>query len=86
MKQILQTSVPYPDSLIWQLHRRYFHEYGNAAWESGDVPSGITSNRRAAYQNARVVLEALRHQPLDADETVYIVEVGSGSGTFAVNF
>jgi hypothetical protein len=86
MKQILQKSLPYPDSLIWQLHRRYFHEAGSAAWGSGSVPSRITSNRRAAYQNARVVLEALRQQNIAADETVFILEVGSGSGQFAVNF
>ena len=86
MKQILQKSVPYPDSLIWQLHRHYFHACGRPAWESGNVPSKITSNRRAAYQNARVVLEALRQQDFAADETAYILEVGSGSGQFAINF
>ena len=86
MRQILQKPVPYPDSLIWELHRRYFHQRGIAAWQSGEVPSGITSNRRAAYQNARIVPEALRDQQFDADETVYILEVGSGSGQFAINF
>ena len=48
--------------------------------------SATTSNSRAAYQNARVVFEALKNQDIEDQARITILEVASGLGVFAVHF
>lgn len=81
------TFVPLSESLIWELHRRYYHEKGVEAWQSNDVPSYVTTNPFIAHSYAQVALAFIRDMPLsDSDQPIYIVEMGAGSGRFAYHF
>ncbi|MEZ0368321.1 MAG: hypothetical protein ACAI44_04455, partial [Candidatus Sericytochromatia bacterium] len=86
MRIKLQDQVPYQDSLRWKIHDDYFQSRGADAFVEREVPSNITSNPAAAFQNARVLVEALRFQQLDPAAPVRILEVAGGLGIFAINF
>lgn len=79
----LQDFVPYQQSLKWQVQHLYYQNEGTNAWLSADVPFDITSNYRAAYQNARIVIKSFQAPPT---EPFYILETGAGVGLFALNF
>src|SRR5436305_1853534 len=88
MKIKIQESVPYKDSLKWQIHNNYFQKKGIDAWKLADIPFHITSNYQAAYQNAKVIFEVINNisKASKLKETFYILEVASGLGLFAINF
>lgn len=90
MRVPLEDFVPYDRSVRWRLHDAYYSTRGPAAWESGEVPSFATSNFAAARQRAGLVVELVseltRAGRLGADEPVHVLEVGSGTGKFALNF
>jgi hypothetical protein len=82
-------------SILWQIQRHYFLQAGMKAWQDDVVPSSISSSPVMARAYGQVVLGYLRdcvdasHKgtlKLDADQPIYIVELGAGSGRLAYHF
>jgi tetratricopeptide (TPR) repeat protein len=90
LKLVLEDFVPYDESTAWRIHDAYFAERGIAAWTGGDIPFAGTSNSGVARQHARLFVELLRELgesgAVGPDDPVHVLEVGSGLGTFALNF
>lgn len=80
----------FSQSLIWKLQNNFFQEQGVRAWSGEIVPFYITNNAFIAEAYAKVVYGWLRdwHSAgaLDLTQTVYIVELGTGSGRLAFLF
>jgi hypothetical protein len=85
------------ESLLWKLQRQYYDQRGLSAWESGTVPSYVTSNAFIASSYAQVVMGFLRDAlaatargdaaaRIDPAQTVYIVELAAGHGRFSFLF
>jgi hypothetical protein len=76
---------PFVESKLWELQRQYFAARGQQAWSAGDLPLSITSNPLVAAAYAEVLVafrrDRLRRDP--AEEALWIVELGAGSGRFA---
>ena len=76
---------PFVESKLWELQRQYFAARGQQAWSAGEVPHPITSNPVVAAAYAEVLVafrrDRLRRDP--AEEALWIVELGAGSGRFA---
>jgi hypothetical protein len=81
--------VPYDQSETWAAHDATFAR-GVRLWTHGVIPSLSTSSLAIARQLAGVIVahvEALTAAGrLAPDETVHLMEVGGGLGTFAANF
>ena len=88
MRIKIQDKIPYQQALKWQWHHSYLHNRGTEAWLNNEIPFAITSNYRAAWQNARMIFEVLQSQPQrkGKPEPIYILETGGGLGVFALNF
>ncbi|OJJ17859.1 hypothetical protein BKI52_28790 [marine bacterium AO1-C] len=80
-----QQSTIFARSPLWQLQRQYFQETNINAWRTGDVPHYITSNPHMASTYAQLLLAFFRdlHHKRKTQETVYIIELGAGSGRFS---
>lgn len=85
------------ESMLWKLQRQYYDQRGLSAWESGAVPSYVTSNAYIAASYANVVLAFLRDAlaatargdaaaRLNPDKPIYIVELAAGHGRFSYLF
>jgi tetratricopeptide (TPR) repeat protein len=70
---------------IWELQRKYFEEQGIKAWQNEEVPQYISSNPIMAKAYAEMIYGFLRDRARlgFAEETVYILELGAGSGRLA---
>lgn len=87
MKIKIQELTPYHNSLKWKIQKNYYHKRGINAWKKSEVPFNITSNPQSAYQNAKVVFDSLvQNYDQSKEEKIYILEIGSGTGIFALNF
>jgi tetratricopeptide (TPR) repeat protein len=90
MRVTVEPYVPYDESLPWRLHHAYFQQRGPAAWTLGEVPSQATSNLGQARQHAAflsgLVKDLEASGALSADDEVWVLEGGCGSGQFAANF
>ena len=90
--QILEADRRFSQSLIWELERNYFQKQGINAWNSGTVPHYVTSNPTIAKAYAKLIFAFLRdakndtNNPLNSNQPLYILELGSGSGRFAYHF
>ncbi len=89
MACLLQPWMPYDQSLHWQIHDRYFSQRGIGAWQDGEVPWYRTNNSGTATDAAEFLIELVQtlqsEGKLQADDPVWIMEVGSGIGHFAAN-
>jgi len=96
---ILDKGKPLSQSILWKLQRNFFEGQGIEAWRQGTVPHYITSNPFIANAYAKVVFGFIRDctgvigdsandsfPPLDPSQSLYIIELGSGSGRFAYHF
>ena len=87
---MLQNFVPYHKSILWKIHNSYFSQRGIAAWEEGDIPHYSTNNYPMARQHAKFCVQAfsqlIENGVLHKSDPIYILEIGSGIGTFLVNF
>lgn len=90
MELEIEGPVPYDQSAIWRIHDAYYSAKGVAAWTTGDVPYAATSNSGVARQHARLLVELVRElvedEVLGPDDPVTVLEVGSGLGSFCMNF
>jgi hypothetical protein len=87
--RILEETKPFSQSLIWSLQREYFKENGIKAWKTGEVPHYITNNPPLAKAYAELVfhfLKDIKRNKVEASETVYLLELGGGTGRLAYHF
>ena len=73
-------------AIFWSLQRPYFDTQGVHAW-TGSVPFFVTSNQFIAHRYAQLIAAYLTDRQTKAAggklETVYILELGTGSGQFS---
>ena len=81
MDRIVEDFVPYPRSVLWQIHDLYYARRGLAAFDEGEVPTRTTNNAALGRQFAELVIAIAAR----GDDELTIVEIGSGSGQFAAN-
>jgi len=86
--KIVETYIPFPESKLWGIQRRYFQHKGISAWDK-DVPSYISSNafigHLYAEQCLAFIIDWCRQNPHNNPE-FYILEIASGTGQFAFHF
>lgn len=82
--------VRFSESILWDLLKRSYEKAGISAWESGDLPSHVSSNAFIAARYVRVIEGFMRDlagsgpaRAKDAGPAVTIVEVGAGAGRLA---
>ena len=85
MRIELQDWTPYQSSLYWEVHDRYFRSRGLQAWTQGEMPQFGSSNFGSARQCAELLIDLCAAADLEPDEPFVVLEVGGGTGTFAVN-
>ncbi|MGA8164396.1 MAG: tetratricopeptide repeat protein [Waddliaceae bacterium] len=75
------------ESLLWKLQTNAYRQFGPEAWSKKQVPFYITSNPLIAKQFAHVILGYIRDclkpeakTPIDPSETLYLFDLGAGSG------
>jgi tetratricopeptide (TPR) repeat protein len=89
MALIVEDYRPYDRSSLWRLHDAYFTRTGVHAWINRDVPYLATCSYAIAREHARVLVALVADLAdagvLGADETVPVLEVGSGLGRFAAH-
>jgi len=86
-KLIIEKPTRFRESIAWTLHHTYFEQRGAEAWRSGEVPHYSTSNYAIAKQHAEFLAALVADgEAADDDSQIWVLEVGSGLGLFAVNF
>jgi tetratricopeptide (TPR) repeat protein len=97
---LLEEKKRLSESILWELQRRFYDERGLGAWDSGPVPSYVTSNPYIAATYAQLVLQFLREAvsgrpgsdgknggiTIDPSKPIYIVELAAGHGRFSFLF
>lgn len=84
--------MPLSQSPIWDLQKQYYRESSIHAWESGAVPSYITTTPVIARSYARIMggffddYSRLSVTGKGEQRRRYIFELGAGSGCFAYRF
>ena len=58
---VIEQGKRFSQSVLWQLTRDYYHQRGLSAWESGTVPSYVTSNPYIAQVYANLVFTYLKN-------------------------
>ena len=76
----MTASVPLSKSILWDLQKKAYTEFGIESWTQKGVPFHITNNSLIAKQYAKTVF------PLFKKGRVTFLEVGAGSGKFAFLF
>lgn len=79
------------DSPIWKIQKSYYKNQGIDAWLPNAVPSYVTTNSFTASAYAKVISGFFmdyraKHSYLTGNTTHYIIELGSGAGSFAHRF
>ena len=86
----LQQDARYDQSVLWQLQDAWFAKRGIAAWTERDIPHRATCNQPFARQCAELITALVaEHEAAGAlgnHEPVWLLELGSGHGLFAVLF
>lgn len=73
---------PFSESRLWEMQKAYYDEHGVEPFSSQKIPSYITNSPQTARNYAEMIYAFLRdlgRQGRD-QETVYLVELGAGSG------
>lgn len=78
-------------SVLWDLQKQAYCQFGPEAWSTKQVPFYLTSNPLLARQYAQIVLAFFKDclisdQAIDLREPFYILDLGAGSGRFAYLF
>lgn len=74
------------EASIWGRHRAFYSTMGVDAWNNNTVPHYVTNNPNTTYAYAQVLFAFLRDYARTnpaADEPIYILELGAGTGRFA---
>ena len=90
---VLEQGKRFSQSIMWKLTRDFYEQRGISAWDSGIVPSYVTSNPFIAQSYAQVVWQYLRDClsdrgscRIDPSQPIYIVELAAGHGRFSYLF
>lgn len=90
---VLEQGKRFSESMMWKLTRDFYAQRGISAWDSGIVPSYVTSNPFIAQTYAQVAWQYLRdclcdrgHCRIDPSQPIYIVELAAGHGRFSYLF
>ena len=88
---VIESGLPFSQSVLWACQRRYFQEAGVDAWRRNVLPHQITSNALIARSYAQLVVAWLRDLRAAGGLTgaagpVRIIEVGAGCGQFTFHF
>lgn len=90
MEQEIQKSTRLSQSILWDLQKNAYSEYGPNAWSGKGVPFYITSNPFIANQYVQLIIGYIRDclspvavTPIDPSKPLYIVDLGSGTGRFS---
>lgn len=72
------------ESVLWELQSLAYQQFGPRAWGSAGVPFYLTSNPLSAKQFSELIFAYLRDNLrlglLDLKKTLYIFDLGAGSG------
>ena len=90
---VLEQGKRFSQSIMWKLTRDFYEQRGISAWDSGIVPSYVTSNPFIAQSYAQVVWQYVRDClsdrfscRIDPSQPIYIVELAAGHGRFSYLF
>ncbi|MCB1112627.1 MAG: hypothetical protein KDK72_08240 [Chlamydiia bacterium] len=87
---VLEENQRFSNSILWNLQDEAYKQFGIDAWSQKGVPFYLTSNPHTAYSYAQIALgyirDCLREEMIDANEPVYIFDLGAGSGRFGYLF
>ncbi|HMU40359.1 MAG TPA: hypothetical protein PKE31_15225 [Pseudomonadota bacterium] len=90
---VLEEGKRFSQSIMWKLTRDFYEQRGISAWDSGIVPSYVTSNPFIAQTYAQVAWQYLRdclsdhgHCKIDPTQPIYIIELAAGHGRFSYLF
>ena len=82
---VIESNVPFSESLIWQLNRNFYQEKGIDAWREGIVAHHLTSNSMVGKTYAELIFAFLKDtvNNTNPEDCVYILELGTGHGRLA---
>jgi hypothetical protein len=87
---VLEDFTQCSESHLWKLMMSFYDRKGVESWSQGIVPHFITCNSFIGRSYAHVLCGFLRDcmsakstMPLDQNEPLYIIELGTGSGKFS---
>ncbi len=77
-------------SSIWHFMRKFYNRRGITAWTEGTVPSQVSNHSGIAYAYAKLAAawldDLVQAGAVTRDQTVYALELGSGTGRLAYGF
>lgn len=76
----LEEPVSMSRSELWDRVRAYYEDQGPEAWATAEVPTQATTNCHIAHAYAATILEWAESLSLPAGETVFVLELGAGTG------
>ena len=95
----LEQGQRFSRSILWKLTRDFYHQKGLGAWDTGTVPSYVTSNPYIAQTYANIVMTFLKDclappaegaaegtAVIDPAHPIYIVELAAGHARFSYLF
>ncbi len=87
-EHLVEAGRPFSQSYIWQMQRRYYETQGIEAWSQNRIPFAISTGPVIAHAYAQMVYALIQDMQgqLNADEPLYIIEVGAGSGRLGFHF
>ena len=84
MSSLVEGPTPLYASVLYKLQAAYYSLSSSAAFDSGDVPSYITTNPFVAHSFATAILHTWRDLrdagTVIASKPLYVLELGAGSG------
>lgn len=86
---IIESEKRLSESLLWELQKTAYQQFGPSAWSKKGVPFYLTSTPMIAHHYASIVLGFLRDllkQNADVSQPIYIFDLGAGSGRFSYLF
>jgi hypothetical protein len=91
-RAVVQDFVPLADSLEWELGQQYLRQRGSKAFigDASPVPFVVNNDGTLSHNAAEVffasLLAANKEGDLQADEDIFVLELGIGVGLFARYF
>lgn len=93
MEREIQKPTRLSESMLWELQKIAYSDFGPKAWSGKGVPFYITSNPLIAEQYIQLVIGYIRDclspvaaTPIDPSKPLYFVDLGSGTGRFSYLF
>lgn len=89
MANFLEEEKKLSESILWQLQKTAYEDFGLSVWTHKRLPFYLTSTPMIAHQYANVVLgfiRDLKNQGLDLTQPLYIFDLGAGTGRFSYLF